>query len=147
MTLFDFLGQFPLAIATSLLAIFLVWIFFVAGADAGTIVLGSMSTNGALNPRRTVKLTWGVIMAALAAILLVAGSGGIGALQNGTIMAATPFGLLMLAICWSLYKALRGDRREERRELEEIMARTGRAEDRQGTLVRSAATRDDRRGR
>jgi glycine betaine transporter len=137
--LFDFLGQFPLAIATSLLAILLVWIFFVAGADAGTIVLGSMSTGGALNPRRRVKLVWGVIMAALAAILLVAGSGGIGALQDGTIMAATPFGLLMLAICWSLLKALRGDRREERRELEEIMNRDGRSEDGQADLIRNGA--------
>ncbi len=53
--------------------IFLVWIFFVAGADAGTIVLGSMSAGGVLNPKRVIKLTWGAIMGALAAILLVSG--------------------------------------------------------------------------
>jgi choline-glycine betaine transporter len=55
----------------------------------------------------TVKLTWGVIMAALAAILLAVG--GLDALQNGAILAATPFGILMLAICWSLHRALAHD--------------------------------------
>jgi glycine betaine transporter len=48
--LFGFLAQYPLAIVTSLLALFLIYIFFVAGADAGTIVLGSMSSGGVLNP-------------------------------------------------------------------------------------------------
>ncbi|MET5013172.1 BCCT family transporter, partial [Burkholderia pseudomallei] len=69
------IGQYPFALAASLGAIFLVWIFFVAGADAGTIVLGSMSSGGALNPKTWVKLTWGVIMAAFAAIMLAAGAG------------------------------------------------------------------------
>lgn len=104
--LFTFLAAYPLVLPSSILAIFLIWIFFVAGADAGTIVLGSMST-GVLNPRRRNKLTWGVIMGALAAILLVAG--GLGALQNGAILAATPFAFLMVAMCWSLLRALRED--------------------------------------
>ena len=96
--LFGFLAEYPLAIVTSLLALFLIYIFFVAGADAGTIVLGSMSSGGVLNPKRAVKLTWGVIMAALAAILLLAGGGGpdaLNGLTNGAILAATPFGILM----------------------------------------------------
>ncbi|MDQ4094374.1 MAG: BCCT family transporter, partial [Actinomycetota bacterium] len=108
--LFAFLEQYPGTLLISILAIVLIWIFFVAGADAGTVVLGSMS-GGVLNPRVTVKLTWGVIMAALAAILLAAG--GLDALQNGAILAATPFGILMLAICWSLHRTLTDDRREE----------------------------------
>ncbi len=118
--LFEFLEYFPLTLLTSLLMIFLVWIFFVAGADAGTIVLGSMSAGGVLNPRRTVKLTWGAIMGALAAILLAAG--GLDALQNGAILAATPFTLIMCAMCYSLYKVLREDYRDERAQMQEIMA-------------------------
>jgi glycine betaine transporter len=35
--LFEFLEHFPLTLLTSLAMIFLVWIFFVAGADAGTM--------------------------------------------------------------------------------------------------------------
>jgi len=104
---FEFIELFPLAGLVALLVIFLVWIFFVAGADAGTVVLGSMSTGGVLNPRRATKLTWGVVMGAIAAILLV--SGGLDALQNGAIVAATPFAVLMLVMCWCLLKVLAED--------------------------------------
>ncbi len=104
--LFTFLDQFPLFLFTAVLALFLIWVFFVAGADAGTIVLGSMSS-GMLEPSRVMKLTWGVIMGLLAAILLLAG--GLDALQNGAILAATPFSVIMLFMCWSLYRAMSQD--------------------------------------
>lgn len=116
--LFDFLAAYPLALAASVLAVFLVWIFFVAGADAGTIVLGSMSA-GVLDPRRRNKLTWGVIMGALAASLLVAD--GLDALQDGAILAATPFAFLMLAICWALLKTLRHDYDAVRQRKKDMM--------------------------
>jgi glycine betaine transporter len=123
--LFEFLGQYPLALLTSLVALFLVFIFFVAGADAGTIVLGSMSAGGVLNPKTRIKLTWGVIMAALAVALLLAGGGGpdaLSGLTNGAILAATPFGILMVPMCYGLFKTLRTDFREERKQLQEAMA-------------------------
>ena len=110
LAMFRFLEHYPGFLFTAILALFLIWIFFVAGADAGTVVLGSMS-GGVLDPRRASKLTWGVIMAALAAILLVAG--GLNALQKGAILAATPFAVLMLVICWSLYKAVASDQADE----------------------------------
>ncbi len=123
--LFEFLSRFPLALLTSLLALFLVFIFFVAGADAGTIVLGSMSGGGVLNPKRSIKLTWGLIMAGLAAALLLAGGGGQAALDgltNGAILAATPFGILMVPMCYGLLRSLKEDSREEdRREIQEAM--------------------------
>jgi glycine betaine transporter len=122
--LFEFLGNYPLPLLTSLVALFLVFIFFVAGADAGTIVLGSMSAGGVLNPKTAIKLTWGLIMAALAADLLLAGGGGAEALSgltNGAILAATPFGILMVPMCYGLYKTLKTDYREERRAIEEVM--------------------------
>ena len=119
--LFQFLDAYPGALFTSILALFLIFIFFVAGADAGTVVLGSMSTGGVLNPKVAIKLTWGVIMALVAAVLLVAGGGGpdaLNGLTNGAILAATPFGLLMIPMCYGLYRTLAADRREhERREL------------------------------
>jgi glycine betaine transporter len=124
--LFEFLGAYPLALLTSLLALFLIFIFFVAGADAGTVVLGSMSAGGVLNPKTAIKLTWGVIMAAIAAVLLVAGGGGptaLNGLTNGAILAATPFGILMLPMAYGLYKTLKADAdTDERREREEALA-------------------------
>ena len=88
--LFEFLGQYPLALLTSLLALFLIFIFFVAGADAGTVVLGSMSAGGVLNPKTSIKLTWGVIMAALAVALLLAGGGGADALSGPAAQPGRP---------------------------------------------------------
>lgn len=107
--LFNFLEQFPLTTVMSVLFLVLVWIFFVAGADAGTVVLGIMSAGGVLEPRPFIKLAWGAVMAALAGILLFAG--GLDALQNGAIVAATPCGFLMIALCWSLHKTLADDYR------------------------------------
>jgi choline-glycine betaine transporter len=49
----------------------------------------------------------------------VAGGGGPGALNgltNGAILAATPFGLLMIPMCYGLYRTLAADRREEERQ-------------------------------
>jgi len=106
LAMFRFLREYPAFGFTAVLVLVLVWIFFVAGADAGTVVLGSMS-GGGLDPARRSKLTWGVIMAALAAALLVLG--GLDALQNAEILVATPFALLMVAICAALYRALAAD--------------------------------------
>ena len=60
-------------------------------------------------------------MGALAAILLL--TGGLDALQNGAILTATPFAILMCLMCWCLYKTLRRDYREERQQIQEIMRR------------------------
>ncbi len=108
--LFTFLQAYPLPLITSVLAILLLFIFFVAGADAATIVLGRMSAGGALNPGRVLRLVWGAIMAAIAAVLLL--TGGLEALERASILAGLPFALIMIAMCWSLYKGLSEDARE-----------------------------------
>ena len=102
--MFVFLQQFPLALPMSILTLAVLWIFFVAGADAGTIVLGSMSTGGPQEPVRWIKLAWGVAMAAIAGILLVAG--GLGALQSASVLTGLPFAFIMVAICVALFKHL-----------------------------------------
>ena len=71
-------------------------------------------------------------MAAIAGVLLVAGGGGptaLNGLTNGAILAATPFGILMIPMAYGLYKTLKADTaRDERRELEEIVRGTRAAE-------------------
>ena len=116
MGLFAFLQAYPLPLITSLVAILLLFIFFVAGADAATIVLGRMSAGGVLNPGRVIRLTWGVVMAAIAAVLLV--TGGLEALEKASILGGLPFALIMIAMCWSLYKGLAQDAREESQQEE-----------------------------
>jgi glycine betaine transporter len=112
--MFIFLNQFPLALPMSILTLAVLWIFFVAGADAGTVVLGSMSTGGPKEPKRWIKLAWGVAMAAIAGILLVAG--GLGALQSASVLFGVPFAFIMVAMCVAIYMHLRDEAREARQE-------------------------------
>jgi len=107
--MFVFLEQFPLVLPLSILTLVVLWIFFVAGADAGTVVLGSMSTGGPQEPRRWIKLSWGLAMAAIAGILLVAG--GLGALQSASVLTGVPFAFIMVLMCIAFYKHLRTEAR------------------------------------
>ena len=110
--MFVFLEQFPLALPMSILTLAVLWIFFVAGADAGTIVLGSLSTGGPPEPKRWIKLAWGLAMALIAGILLLAG--GLGALQSASVLTGLPFAFIMVLMCISFYRHLRDEARETR---------------------------------
>jgi glycine betaine transporter len=106
--LFTTLEQFPLSGATSLLVIILVSLFFVSGADAASVVMGTMSSGGALEPTRPVVVVWGSLTGLAAAVLLIAG--GLTALQQAAIIAAAPFVLIMIGLCAGLLKAMRAER-------------------------------------
>jgi choline/carnitine/betaine transport len=108
--LFGVLQQYPLATVMTLLVMVLVAIFFVSGADAASIVMGSLSERGTLAPSRRVVVFWGVVMGAVAAImLLVGGDDALTGLQNLTIIAALPFALVMVGMAVALAKDLRSD--------------------------------------
>jgi glycine betaine transporter len=113
---FAFLQYYPLPIFISLVSIFMLWIFFVAGADAGTIVLGEMSVGGVRDPNRFIRLAWGAVIGAMAGVLLL--SGGLDALRQAALLAGVPFAIIMIFICYSLYKGLREDFREQDRREE-----------------------------
>ncbi|WP_192340131.1 BCCT family transporter [Streptomyces sp. VITNK9] len=110
--LFAVLQEYPIATATSLLVMILVGIFFVSGADAASIVMGTLSQKGALEPSRWVVVFWGVVTGAVAAIMLLVGSGegdALTGLQNLTILAAAPFVIVMIFMCVALMRDLRRD--------------------------------------
>lgn len=110
--LFGVLHEFPVATATSLLVMILVGIFFVSGADAASIVMGTLSQKGALEPGRFVVIFWGVVTGAVAAVMLLIGNGSGNALtglQNLTILVAAPFTLVMIGMCVALMRDLRHD--------------------------------------
>ncbi|MEU4012268.1 BCCT family transporter [Streptomyces pseudogriseolus] len=110
--LFAVLQEFPIATATSLLVMVLVGIFFVSGADAASIVMGTLSQKGSLEPSRWAVVFWGVVTGAVAAIMLLVGSGqgdALTGLQNLTILAAAPFVVVMIFMCVALMRDLRHD--------------------------------------
>ncbi|WSL21534.1 BCCT family transporter [Streptomyces sp. NBC_01283] len=110
--LFGLLHEYPIATVTSLLVMILVGIFFVSGADAASIVMGTLSQKGALEPGKFVVVFWGVVTGAVAAIMLLIGDGSGNALQglqNLTILVAAPFTLVMIGMCVALMRDLRQD--------------------------------------
>ncbi|WP_244502435.1 BCCT family transporter [Streptomyces oceani] len=130
--LFKVLQEYPIASVTSLVVMILVGIFFVSGADAASIVMGTLSQKGTMEPHRMVVIFWGVATGAVAAIMLLVGGGGDKALEglkNLTILVAVPFVLVMIGLCFALMKDLRRDalilRTEKGEEAVELAVITG----------------------
>jgi choline/carnitine/betaine transport len=129
--LFTLLHHFPLANVAGVVVMLLVAIFFVSGADAASVVMGTLSQRGSIAPSKGVVVFWGVLTGAVAAVmLLVGGSNALTGLQNLTVIAALPFMVIMIGLCVSLARDLRSDpliRREERvaEVMEEVTAQLG----------------------
>ncbi|HEY2203881.1 MAG TPA: BCCT family transporter [Pseudonocardia sp.] len=117
--LFGVLDAYPLGIALGVVAMLLVAIFFVSGADAASVVMGTLSQRGSIMPSKSVVIFWGVLMGAIGAVMLLVGGGGDSALEgikNLTIITAAPFALIMVLLCVTLAKDLKDDpllRRDE----------------------------------
>ena len=58
-SLFAMLSNLPLSTITSVIVMVLVAIFFVSGADAASIVMGTLSERGTLKPSRKTVVFWG----------------------------------------------------------------------------------------
>ncbi|NKE09617.1 MULTISPECIES: BCCT family transporter [Kocuria] len=104
---FGLLDQLPWTLLTSVVAIILVVLYFVTGADSNTYVLAVISTDGNMHPSRPVLLVWGALTGAMAAVLLYAG--GLQALQTAVMLSAAPFIFVILALAVSVVALLRKD--------------------------------------
>ena len=111
--LFTMFDSLPAPLLLSILALVLLAIFFVTSADSAVLVLASMSTDEAGDPPLSRKLVWGVAVALIAAVLLLAG--GLEALQGMITIAALPFALLMVLVMVSLYRVLDAEQNRQRR--------------------------------
>ncbi|MFJ8647691.1 BCCT family transporter [Streptomyces sp. NPDC093546] len=120
--LFGVLQEFPIAGVMSLVVMILVGIFFISGADAASIVMGTLSQKGTFEPARFVVVFWGIVTGAVAAVMLLVGEGkgdALAGLQHLTILVAAPFVLVMVGMCWALMRDLRRDPLIVRGELAE----------------------------
>jgi choline-glycine betaine transporter len=106
---FATLEHFPLPTVTSAVAIILVFMFFISGADANTYVLGMMTSGGSLSARRSVLILWGVLTGVTAVVLMLAG--GLNALQNTVIVASLPFLVIIAGLAVAFWKDLATDLR------------------------------------
>ncbi|MDQ4021890.1 MAG: BCCT family transporter [Actinomycetota bacterium] len=108
--LFELLQTYPLTIVTSLAVVILAAVFFVSGADAGAIVLGTFSSGGNPEPKKWLVMCWGVLIGLAALMLLLVG--GLDALQWGAIVVASPFVLVLVLMCIGLLVDVRFDTRK-----------------------------------
>ncbi|NKZ02220.1 BCCT family transporter [Actinomadura latina] len=107
---FNVLGHLPWASITSVIVMILVAIFFVSGADAASIVMGTLSQRGSTAPARWVVIFWGALTGGVAAIMLVIGGDeALNGIQNLTFIGALPFTIVLILLCFSLYKDVRSD--------------------------------------
>ncbi len=108
--LFVTLKQMPMYSITAPLAIVLIVASFIGAANSATYVLAMLTSGGNMDPSEKLRGFWGITQGFLTIMLiLVGGTAALKALQTASIAAAFPFMLIMLVMCYSIYKALRED--------------------------------------
>ena len=108
--LFKFLDYLPLSSVTGLVSLVVISLFFITSADSGIYVLNNIaSRDKSLVAPRWQAVMWGVLMSVVAIVLMQ--SGGLANLQAMTLLVALPFAMLMLLMCFSLWKGLSADKK------------------------------------
>ena len=108
--LFKFLDYLPLSGVTGLVSLVVISLFFITSADSGIYVLNNIaSRDKSLAAPRWQAVMWGVLMSVVAIVLMQ--SGGLANLQAMTLLVALPFAMLMLLMCFSLWKGKRAEKK------------------------------------
>ena len=92
----------------STLLIVLIGTYLITSANAGTLVINTILSGGDADPPAAHRVLWGVFLALLTGVLLVAG--GLETLQSAVITAAMPFSLIVIGMIFGLLRALAGER-------------------------------------
>ncbi len=109
--LFVLLEQYPFSFVTSLVGVLLITSFFVTSSDSGSLVIDSITAGGKLDAPVGQRVFWAFTEGGVAAVLLI--GGGLGALQTAAITTGLPFALVLLVMCYSLYRGLKMELSQE----------------------------------
>ena len=104
LALFRMLELLPLAGVTSFVAIALVIVFFVTSSDSGTLVIDTITAGGKTDAPVVQRVFWCSFVGIVAMTLLV--SGGLVALQTAALTTGFPIALMLVALCYSVWKGL-----------------------------------------
>ncbi len=107
--LFGFLKELPLYNIVAPIALILIVIFFVTSSDSGSLVIDTITAGGKMDAPVAQRIFW-CTLEGLVAIALLLG-GGLAALQGAAVSTGIPFTLVVLAMCWCVYVALRTEPR------------------------------------
>ncbi len=100
--------------ALIIMCVVLIMTFLVTSADSGILVMNTIMSGGAEETGVKHRIIWGVILTLVIGTLLLAGGGGLSALQNAMIIGALPFTMIMVLMVLSLIKALFNDGRRDK---------------------------------
>jgi len=102
------MGIGMLASIVSGLMIVLIGTYLITSANAGTLVINTILSGGEADPPTVHRIIWGIVLALLTGILLIAG--GLQILQAAVIAAALPFSMVVIAMVFGLLRALGQER-------------------------------------
>ena len=109
LSLFAMLESLPLASITSTLGIILVIVFFVTSSDSGSLVIDTITAGGKIDAPIPQRVFWCTFEGLVAIALLV--GGGLAALQAMVISTGLPFTLVLLILCYAIWRGLRSEMR------------------------------------
>ncbi|SER94553.1 betaine/carnitine transporter, BCCT family [Tranquillimonas rosea] len=109
LSLFGMLGEMPLGMITSTVAIVLVLVFFVTSSDSGSLVIDTITAGGKTDAPKPQRVFWCVAEGLVAIVLLI--GGGLEALQAMVNATGLFFTLVLLVMCGAIWKGLANERR------------------------------------
>ena len=104
-TLFMVLSNYKYGVFFSIIAIVLLFTFFITSANSAIYVLGMFTSRGDLNPKNKNKIVWGIAQGLFAMVFIMLG--GLQILQKFAIVVSFPFSIVLVAIMVSLMKELK----------------------------------------
>ncbi|MFG6499907.1 BCCT family transporter [Sulfitobacter sp. 1A15333] len=107
--LFKMLDALPLASITSFIGIVLVVVFFVTSSDSGSLVIDTITAGGKVDAPVPQRVFWCIFEGAVAIALLI--GGGLAALQSMVISTGLLFTLLLLFMCFCIFRGLQDERK------------------------------------
>lgn len=107
--LFLMLENLPLSQLTSFIGIILVIVFFVTSSDSGSLVIDTITAGGKVDAPVPQRVFWCIFEGAVAIVLLLS-AGGLASLQSMVISTGLPFTVVLLVMCWAIFKGLKSER-------------------------------------
>lgn len=108
--LFNLLHALPGGYVVGVFALLLLGTFFITSADSASTVMASMTQSGKTEAKPWLAAMWGVATAFVGLTLLISGGAdALNSLQSVTIVAATPFLFILIALMFAIVKDMSND--------------------------------------
>ncbi|URF45307.1 BCCT family transporter [Dinoroseobacter shibae] len=104
---FDAMDVGAIGLVAGVFGTILVTTYFVTSSDSGTLVVATILSEGNEHPMYRHRMIWGTFEGVVAAVLLVVGgSAALSTLQTAAIIAALPFSVIMVLMCFAIIRCL-----------------------------------------